>query len=144
MDVFGERFDSEHDFIELKAIFYNGQVRTYHTRNQEKQEYYIHLFEYNDDFIISDSYIDYFDRTNFDFFVKSKDPVFIHIAKKDLPNLNTSDNIYVYGISSLRTCYMDYRKAIVNPDDNTTLYIGIILILIGSGMFYYYKGKFII
>lgn len=140
-----DKFNSENDFIQISANLYSQTFVTYNKfgRGGEKHQYQVKLYGYNDTFIINDGFFDYFDKTNFEFFVKAQDTIFLDIAKKDQNELNTYSNIYIYGISSYSKCYLDFRRAIVDKDDKTEIYIGIVLIIIGLGMFYYYKGNFI-
>lgn len=140
-----DKFNSENDFIQISANLYSQTFVIYNKfgRGGEKHQYQIKLYGYNDTFIINDAFFDYFDKTNFEFFVKSQDTVFLDIAKENQKELNTYSNIYIYGISSYSKCYLDFRRAIVDKDDKTSIYFGLIMILISAAMFYYYKEKYI-
>lgn len=135
------KFDSTDDFYEIKANFYNGRYYYYHLRNRKIENYIISLYGYSNRFVINDTEFNCFDRSNFEFFIKTQDVVFVNIAKKDIENLNSSD-IPVYGISGYRSCYLDYRKTIKDPNDKTTVYVGIVLILISLIIFYIYRDEF--
>ncbi len=136
---------SEYGLTEVKASINNRRLIK-HTGNRHGNtyEYIINLNGYNDNFVINNSLIDFFDRTNFEIFVKIGDPVFVSISKNKKAELNTFSNIKLYGISGYRSVYLDYRKAIEMDNSKMGIYLGIALILIGFIMFYYHKDKMVI
>lgn len=141
---YSDKVYSEAGLTEVKANIYNRRlVKHTSNRNGTTYEYIINLYGYNDNFIINNSLIDFFDRKNFEIFVNIGDPVFVSISRNEQPELNTFSNIKIYGISSYRSVYLDYRKAIDMDNSKIGFYLGIALILIGLIMFYYHKEKFV-
>ncbi|MFZ4398660.1 MAG: hypothetical protein ACOYO1_01400 [Bacteroidales bacterium] len=136
---------SDTGLIEIKANLINRKLEVHKRyRGPDIYNYIIQIQNYNNNFIIYDDLIGYFDKSSFETFVNFGDAVFINISRKEQGDFNSGSNIKIYGISSYKSVYLNYRKALEMNNSKAPMYLGILLIISGLIMFFYYKDKLII
>ena len=140
--VFKDNVKTKSDLIEVTVKLSHYDFHTYGTRN-DSYSYNIYFEEYKNRFQIVADFIDYFKQELFENTLKKGDTLKIFISRNDYNNLKNRNKAELFGIYGKEKTYLECSDSIERYNNETNLYIGIILIIVGGIIFYLNSEKLI-
>ena len=133
-----EKIYSKHDLVEIKTCLKDYSLTEIKkVFKPDVYYYYLYIEKYKNTFEIPDNFVRYFDRNNFEKFVKKGDSIKIEISRKSFEELSSRKFIELYDISNSEKTFLKDKDSIEkhnSPGKNFAaaffLIVGIIILVV--------------